>query len=91
MLAPYIPTASPSGDRPDDGNTVSVQFLPHTNAIESPNARFRQALRHRSHFPHEQSALNVLYLVAKQRVPNKKNPIGVGPDWEIILNELTMH
>ena len=35
-----------------------------TNAIESLNARFRQAVRHRGHFPNEQAALKVLYLVA---------------------------
>lgn len=36
-----------------------------TNAIESLNARFRQATRRRGHFPNEQSALKVLYLVIK--------------------------
>jgi transposase-like protein len=35
-----------------------------TNAIESLNARFRRAVRHRGHFPTEQAALKVLYLVA---------------------------
>ena len=30
-----------------------------TNAIESLNARFRKAARHRTHFPNEQAALNV--------------------------------
>ncbi len=35
-----------------------------TNAIESLNARFRRAVRHRGHFPNEQAALKVLYLVA---------------------------
>src|SRR5438309_12012270 len=34
-----------------------------TNAIESLNARFRQATRRRGHFPNEQAALKVLYLV----------------------------
>ena len=37
-----------------------------TNAIETLNARFRRAVRHRGHFPNEQAALKVLYLVAKQ-------------------------
>ncbi len=37
-----------------------------TNAIESLNARFRRAVRHRGHFPTEQAALKVLYLVATQ-------------------------
>jgi putative transposase len=38
-----------------------------TNAIESLNARFRRAVRHRGHFPTEQAALKVLYLVATQQ------------------------
>ena len=38
-----------------------------TNAIESLNARFRRAVRHRGHFPNEQAALKVLYLVATQK------------------------
>ena len=37
-----------------------------TNAIESLNARFRKAVRHRGHFPTEQAALKVLYLVATE-------------------------
>jgi putative transposase len=35
-----------------------------TNAIESLNARSRRAVRHRGHFPNEQAAMKVLYLVA---------------------------
>jgi transposase-like protein len=35
-----------------------------TNIIESLNARFRQASRRRGHFPSEQAAMKVLYLVA---------------------------
>ena len=45
-----------------------------TNAIESLNARFRQAVRHRGHFPNEQAALKVLYLVATERRKNRANP-----------------
>ncbi len=45
------------------------QIVYTTNAIESLNARFRKAVRHRGHFPTEQSALKVLYLVATQRRP----------------------
>ena len=35
-----------------------------TNAIESPQRPVPRAVRHRGHFPNEQSALKVLYLVA---------------------------
>jgi transposase-like protein len=62
-----------------------------TNAIESLNARFRQAVRHRTHFPNEQSALKVLYLVARERRPGKKNATGQVFGWKIILNALTIH
>ncbi|MFB4302473.1 transposase [Actinomadura sp. NTSP31] len=37
-----------------------------TNAIESLNARFRQATRQRGHFPTEQAALKVLYRVIRR-------------------------
>ena len=45
-----------------------------TNAIEILNARFRKAVRHRGHFPTEQAALKVLYLVATERRPNRAEP-----------------
>ena len=47
-----------------------------THAIESLHARFRKAVRHRSHFPSEQAALKVLYLVANERRPGRSNPAG---------------
>ena len=45
-----------------------------TNAIESLNARFRQATRRRGHFPNEQAALKVLYLVITLK--NRSNITG---------------
>jgi putative transposase len=62
-----------------------------TNSIESLNARFRKAARHRSHFPTEQAALKVLYLVAIERRPNRANPTGKIAGWKQILNALTIH
>ncbi len=62
-----------------------------TNAIESLNARFRRAVRHRGHFPNEQSALKVLYLVATQRRPNRQDLTGRINGWKTILNALTVH
>jgi transposase-like protein len=62
-----------------------------TNAIESLNARFRKAVRHRGHFPTEQSALKVLYLVAGERRPNRSNPTGQINGWKTILNALIIH
>jgi putative transposase len=62
-----------------------------TNAIESLNARFRRAVRHRGHFPNEQAAMKVLYLTATQRRPNRENMTGRINGWKAILNALTMH
>jgi putative transposase len=62
-----------------------------TNAIESLNARFRKATRHRGHFPTEQAALKVLYLVATERRKNRANPTGQINGWKRILNALTIH
>jgi putative transposase len=55
------------------------------------NARFRKAVRHRGHFPTEQSALKVLYLVAAEKRPNRANPTGQINGWKTILNALTIH
>ncbi len=67
------------------------QIVYTTNAIESLNARFRKAVRHRGHFPTEQAALKVLYLVATERRPNRSNPTGRINAWKTILNALTIH
>jgi putative transposase len=62
-----------------------------TNAIESLNARFRRAVRHRGHFPNEQAAMKVLYLVAQQYRPGRANLKGKINGWKHILNALTIH
>ena len=62
-----------------------------TNAIESLNARFRRAVRHRGHFPTEQAALKVLYLVATQKRKNRQDMTGKIAGWKTILNTLTVH
>ncbi|HQZ37383.1 MAG TPA: IS256 family transposase [Ilumatobacteraceae bacterium] len=62
-----------------------------TNAIESLNARFRRAVRHRGHFPNEQAALKVLYLVATQQRPNRADLVGHINGWKTVLNALTVH
>jgi transposase-like protein len=53
-----------------------------TNAIESLNARFRRAVRHRGHFPNEQAAMKVLYLVATTRRANRENMTGRINNWK---------
>lgn len=62
-----------------------------TNAVESLNARFRRAVRHRGHFPNEQAAMKVLYLVATTRRANRENMTGRIQNWKQILNALTIH
>ncbi|WP_179849313.1 IS256 family transposase [Actinomadura luteofluorescens] len=62
-----------------------------TNAIESLNARFRQATRRRGHFPTEQAALKVLYLVIRQPLKNRPNVTGKTPGWKAALNALALH
>ena len=47
-----------------------------TNAVESLNVRFRRAVRHRGHFPNEQAAMKVLYLVATTKQKNRSNLTG---------------
>ena len=62
-----------------------------TNSIESLNARFRRAVRHRGHFPTEQAAMKVLYLTATKRRKNRQDLIGKTNGWKAILNALTIH
>lgn len=62
-----------------------------TNAVESLNARFRRAVRHRGHFPNEQAAMKVLYLVATTRRANRENLTGRINNWKQVLNALAIH
>jgi transposase-like protein len=59
-----------------------------TNMIESLNSRFRQATRRRGHFPDENSALKVLYLVIRDRQPNRPNATGKTRNWKEAINTL---
>jgi putative transposase len=62
-----------------------------TNAVESLNARFRRAVRHRGHFPNEQAAMKVLYLVATTRRANRENMTGRINNRKGVLNALAIH
>jgi transposase-like protein len=62
-----------------------------TNAIESLNARFRRAARRRGHFPDEQAALKVLYLVIRTPIKNRVNVTGGTHGWKEAINALTMY
>lgn len=61
-----------------------------TNAIESLNSRFRHAVRRRGHFPNEQAALKVLYLVIRNPIKNRPNITGKISGWKDILNTLAL-
>ena len=46
---------------------------------------------HRGHFPNEQAAMKVLYLIAIRRQKNRENMTGQIAGWKQILNALTIH
>ena len=62
-----------------------------TNSIESLNSRFRRAIRQRGHFPTEQAAMKVLWLVATEQKKNRTNMTGRIRGWKQILNTLSVH
>lgn len=62
-----------------------------TNLIESLNARFRQATLRRGHFPNDQAALKVLYLVIRDRKPNRPNVVGETSGWKKALNAFALY
>jgi transposase-like protein len=62
-----------------------------TNAIESLDARFRQATRRRGHFPNEQAALQVLYPAIRTPRPNRANVTGTTGAWTKALNSLALY
>jgi transposase-like protein len=53
--------------------------------IESRSSRFRQATGRRGHFPNEEAALKVLYLVIRDR---PHNPTGRTHNWKEAINVL---
>lgn len=61
-----------------------------TNMIESMNSRFRQATRRRGHFPNEQAALKVLYLVIRDKTGKGKDLIARVNGWKQALNALAL-
>lgn len=57
-----------------------------TNAIESLNARFRQSVGARGHFPTEQAALKCLYLTVRSLDPTGKGQLRWITRWKPALN-----
>jgi hypothetical protein len=62
-----------------------------TNAIESLNASFRRAVRHRGHFPNEQAAMKGPLPRRHYRRRNRENLTGRIRNWKQALNILTIH
>lgn len=61
-----------------------------TNMIESMNSRFRQATRRRGHFPTDQAALKVLYLVIRDKQKNGRDIAARLNGWKQTLNALAL-
>ena len=57
MVAPYAAVKKP---RREIGTAI---LIPVTNAIEALNAKLRRAVRTRGHFPTDEAALKLLFLV----------------------------
>lgn len=62
-----------------------------TNMIESLNARFRQATRRRGHFPTDEAALKVLYLVIRDKPKNRPHVTGTTSAWTRALNAFALY
>ena len=58
MVAPYAGTKPISAERA--GTAI---FIPVTNAIEALNSKLRRAVRARGHFPSDEAATKLLFLV----------------------------
>ena len=63
---------SPSG--PNRTRAASDIIIPVTNAIESLNAKLRRAVRAHGHFPTDENAMKLLYLVLNQALKDWKMP-----------------
>ena len=68
-------------------NDVEIRrIICSTNAIESLNARYRRAVIARGHFPTEQAALKVLYLVTRGMDPKGTGQARWAMRWKPALN-----
>ena len=56
------------------GKSAPEIFIPDTNAIKSLNAKLRRAVRTRGHFPTDDAAMKLLYLVLRQVAGEWKMP-----------------
>jgi transposase-like protein len=69
MVAPYAGTKMIPAERA--GTAI---FIPVTNAIEALNSKLRRAVRARGHFPNDEAALKLLFLVLNRSEKEWKMP-----------------
>jgi putative transposase len=68
MVAPYATVQEP---RREIGTAI---LIPVTNAIEALNSKLRRAVRTRGHFPNDDAAMKLLYLVLNHAAQDWKRP-----------------
>jgi putative transposase len=68
MVAPYTATASRGR------NLDTAILIPVTNAIEALNSKLRRAVRARGHFPSDEAATKLLYLILNRSEKERKMP-----------------
>ena len=69
MVAPY------AGNQPIPAERAGTAiFIPVTNAIEALNSKLRRAIRTRGHFPSDDAAAKLLYLVLNHAAADWKRP-----------------
>ena len=68
MVAPYAAITKP---QPDIG---TKNLIPVTNAIEALNSKLRRAVRVRGHFPSDDAATKLLFLILNRSEKEWKMP-----------------
>ena len=68
MVAPYATVQKP---RREIGTAI---LIPVTNAIEALNSKLRRAVRTWGHFPNDDAAIKLLYLVLNHAAEEWKRP-----------------
>lgn len=69
MVAPYTEIYVISA-----GTSAPAPLIPVTNAIEALNSKLRRAVRTRGHFPGDDAATKLLYLVLNTAAQEWKRP-----------------
>ena len=69
MVAPYAATR-----RVAAGTLAPETLIPVTNAIEALNSKLRRAIRARGHFPSDEAATKLLYLILNRSEKEWKMP-----------------